>query len=153
MRDRIGRRRLHGSLLVAAVALVLSGCSAAGDRLTVPTESSISGTDGDMAALQGRLEGAANSDGSACFWVDGPNGRAFLVMRDGSYATGDLRLHERDAQVVAEVGRSYLFSGAPDYDKRAEGCAGDGVVWYTGNIQPARPDYQNATLPPRKAGS
>lgn len=148
----VGRAGTLGLPLVLLVGLLLSGCSASDGRLKVPTESTIGGTDGDMAALQGRLEGAQNPDGSACFWVDGPNGRAFLVTRDGSFATTDLRLHEQDAQVVAEVGKDYLFSGAPGYDQRTKGCSGTGVVWYTGQIQPAHPDYTNATLPPRKAG-
>lgn len=146
------RAGVLGLPLAITVGLALSACSTGGGHLSVPTESTIGGTDGDMAALQGRLEGATNSDGSACFWVDGPNGRAFLVTRDGSYATKDLQLHERDAQVIAELGKDYLFSGAPDYTAKAEGCTGEGAVWYTGQIQPAHPDYTRATLPPRKIG-
>jgi hypothetical protein len=149
------RGRLIAALPVAVgLVVALAACAPRAGSLTVPTDSGIGSADGDMGALQGRLEGARSGDGAACFWVDGPNGRAFLVLRVGSYSTPDLELHPAAAQLsTLKIGETYLFSGAPDRGARAEGCSGEGAVWFTGQVQPENPDYARATLsPPKEKG-
>jgi hypothetical protein len=147
-------RRDRGAISILTAGLVVAGlaaCSPPPGALSVPTDPRIGSADGDMGALQGRLEGARTGTGAACFWVDGPNGRAFLVLRNGSYSTGDLELHPSGAQLgVLEIGETYLCSGAPDRDARAKGCPGDGVVWFTGQVSPENQDYARSTLPPPK---
>lgn len=132
----------------------LAGCTTPADSLAVPTDPRIGSADGDMGALQGRLGGVQTGDGTACFWVDGPNGRAYLVLREGSYSTPDLELRPSGAQLsTLKIGQTYLFSGAPDRDVLPKGCPGAGTVWSTGQVQPENPDYTQATLPPPKTRS
>lgn len=153
--DTRRRVRFVIALPLAAVLIAgVAGCAPPADALTVATDSRIGSANGDMGALQGRLEGARSGGGAACFWVDGPNGRAFLVLREGSYSTRDLELHPSGAQLgTLKIGETYLFSGAPDRDARAEGCSGDGAVWITGQVSPENPDYARSTLsPPKQKG-
>lgn len=149
------RGRLTVALPVAVRLIVsLAACAPPADALSVPTDTRIGSANGDRGALQGRLEGAQTGDGAACFWVDGPNGRAFLVLREGSYSTRDLELHPRGANMRAlSIGETYLFSGAPDRDAHAVGCPGEGAVWITGQVSPENPRYARATLsPPKQKG-
>lgn len=140
--------------LAAGLVAGLVACAPLAGSITVPTDSRIGSVNGDMGALQGRLEGARSGRSSACFWVDGPNGRAFIVLREGSYSTSDLELHPSGAQLsTLEIGETYLFSGAPDRGARAEGRSGQGAVWFTGQVQPENADYARATLsPPKEEG-
>lgn len=138
------------AVVLAAVALgaALSGCASTREaRLTVPVSDAIN-LDADSAALQGVLEGEVSGD-EACFWIDGPNGRAYLVLPEGYWANEQLELHDgATGLVVATAGEAVLVGGMAGEPADLAGCPSSGIPWFSDSLQPALPEYDNATLAP-----
>ena len=157
-----GQRLCATSALVVIIGLLMAGCSAheqssAGprdvtstDRLVVATSASISlSSRADTGGLQGELLGARRG-ARACFWVDGPEGRAFIVVPRGWWADGQLQLLDSSDKVDARPGHPRLLAGAPGSAASPPGCPGQGRQWFTSSIRAPRPEYNKATLGPAK---
>ena len=151
-------KRAFLAMILCVFIPPLSGCDGANPsarsspsatKLTIPTDGRIKGAAGDVGALQGVLQGRRNSDGSACFWVDGPNVRAFIILRAGSYATPGLGLREAGGSREAHVGQTYLFLGAEGAPRTMKGCPERGAPYYASDIADPQPQYSRATLEPR----
>jgi hypothetical protein len=158
-----GPRLLRAWFASAAMVAALSACSMASGLgfvtpptpttdavlLQIPHDENIGPADGDTGALQGVLSGSI-SDSRACFWIDGPNGRAYVVTRPGWKADAALHLLDEKNSIVAEVGQKVLLAGAPGENTQIEGCPGSGRPWFTSEVLEPSPEYSDAILSPAK---
>jgi hypothetical protein len=99
---------------------------------------------GSMLALHGpaTLAGKANSDGTACLWVEDALGRTVLVWPSGYTARGEpLTVLDADGNQVAVVGRPTGFGGGfsiqPESGPKAVlGCGNVTRAWSVGPMTP-----------------
>ena len=149
------RRRARGAILPAGVVLGLVAIGlvlhppARAAALTVPVDPGISAAGrGPVGDLQGVLE-ARRSGRAVCLWVDGPNGRAYLVSPFGWSADARLRLLDARGTVLAAPGERRLFEGSIGPVRRLAGCPTADRTWRTSSVVRASAVFDHAVLPPR----
>ena len=126
---------LAGLLVAAGIGgyLLLSG----GPSYRLATYAMPHGRVGMLAALGGRLEGQANHDGTACFWVASEQDRTYLIWPAGYSARANpLRIIDDRGRVLIRASDNSqaapLGGGLGPYDPAGRsivGCPTSHLTW------------------------
>jgi hypothetical protein len=139
-RLRVRRTRRLMLLIAGLVLLLLAVATLPQDTrrggLTVPTDAAIGPTGSGVGVVQGVLR-AARTGSRACFWVDEPRGRVFLVFRPGWSADERLNLRDDGGVVLTRPGETMAFLGVPRDSGAPAGCTGTGRAWSTTDVRRA----------------
>jgi hypothetical protein len=88
------------------------------------------------ARATGVLEGRANADDTACFWIGNGADQTVLVWPDGFSAAGDpIAIFNRAGTKLATVGQTVALAGGRSFEAngRVLGCD-QSPVWMVGEV-------------------
>lgn len=129
------------SATMALVAMFSVGGAACGksSQLAVAAMSPRSSDPlGLLARNTGILQGQANSDGTACFWLGTGSNRAVIIWPHGFTARDNpLRLVNGEGREEVRVGEWITLGGGylpEDQSSAVRGCSGSYRVWLTSSI-------------------
>ena len=134
------RSNLAGVVLISFVPVAgLSACvsSSPGGGSYRIASASVRSDIINMARAEGILNGEANADGSACFWLGPNNGAQALSWPFGYTAGGSpLSVYDDSGRSVASVGHHVVFAGGllPDSVHSILGCHGFTNFWGVGEV-------------------
>ncbi len=127
--------------LTAIVVLSLCGCAPVSQGSDFRVATAPAGSAGMMFGLaSGELNGRANPDGTACFWLGEDPGGVALFWPHGYSARGNpLSVVDDFGRIAAVTGQHVNVGGGrlPDSVHSILGCASFDRFWAVGNIVPS----------------
>jgi hypothetical protein len=126
--------RFVGGVIAAAVAVAACTPGQAPPQHTTYTIATHPNGISQLARLDSTLQGQANSDHTACFWVEDGISRMGLIWPNAFSARSDpLSVVDDRRTLVAEVGSHVTFGGGlmpADYRGPVMGCHADFDQWW-----------------------
>jgi len=134
------RRNLIGMVLSSIVVMAgMSTCapSSPGVGTYRIASASVRSDIINLARAEGILNGQANADGTACFWLGPDNSGQALSWPFGYTAGGNpLSVYDDSGSLVASIGQHVVFAGGlmPDNVHSIVGCRGFTYFWGVGEV-------------------
>ena len=130
--------RLLATIALFAMFSVGAACGKSSQLAVATISASSSDPIGFQARNTGILQGQANPDGTACFWLGTGTNRAVIIWPHGFTARDNpLRLVDGDGREEARVGDRITLGGGylpEDQSSAVRGCSGSYRVRLTSSI-------------------